>query len=240
MLRRKILQAIGMSLFSCVALAAPRISIIIDDLGNNYYQDQRVANLPGAVACSVLPRAFFSRAIAEQCHAQHKTVMLHVPMQAIRPHYLGAGGLTVAMNQAQFTRILEKDLAAVPYVSGVNNHMGSLLTQRAADMRWLMQVIKARNLFFVDSRTSSHTLAYKLARMVGVPAAKRDVFLDNIPRYAAIDREFQRLLALARSHGWAIAIGHPYPATLTYLEQHLPELQAQGVQLVAITELLDV
>lgn len=218
--------------------AAAKISIIIDDLGNHYREDLRVARLPGAVTCSILPSTAFSVAIAEQCHAQHKTVMLHAPMQAITHQSLGPGALTAAMSKEQFMAILERDIAAIPYVAGVNNHMGSLLTQRAASMRWTMQVLKARQLFFVDSRTSKDSVAKAIAKNFAIPTAKRDVFLDNIPRYDIIDRQFKTLINIAQHKGYAIAIGHPYPATVAYLEQHLPYLAEQGITLVSVAELI--
>lgn len=219
--------------------AMPKISIIIDDLGNHLDEDNRVTRLPGPVTCSILPRTFLSLSIAEQCHAQHKTVMLHAPMQAIRPHRLGFGGLTIAMDEQQFTSVLLKDIDAIPYVAGVNNHMGSLLTQCTAAMRWLMKAIKLKNLFFVDSLTSDNSVASSIAKDFGVPTIKRDIFLDNIANYEQIDAQFQALISIARRKGRAVAIGHPYPATIAYLEQNLPKLAEKGIQLVSIVELVN-
>lgn len=221
-----------------VAIAAPKISIIIDDLGNNYWEDQRVAQLPGVVVCSILPHTFFAVKIAHQCHANHKTVMLHVPMQALKPLSLGRGGLTMAMSAEQFSAVLRKDIAAIPHVAGVNNHMGSLLTQRAANMRWVMQILYERHLFFVDSRTSDNSVAYWMAQRFDVSTVKRDIFLDNIASYTMIDRQFQELLRIARRNGRAVAIGHPYPATVKYLQQNLPRLAEQGIELVSVVELV--
>ncbi|MDH3978001.1 MAG: divergent polysaccharide deacetylase family protein, partial [Gammaproteobacteria bacterium] len=70
----------------------------------------------------------------------------------------------------------------------------------------------------------------------GIPSTRRDVFLDNTPTEAAIDREFQRLKKLARQNGIAIGIGHPYPATIDYLEKVLPRLKAEGIRVISVAD----
>src|SRR5690606_23829095 len=109
------------------------------------------------------------------------------------------------------------NLAAVPHVRGVNNHMGSLITRHPGHMTWLMQDLARDGLFFVDSYTHPQSVALEMAREGGVPAARRDVFLDHVAEPEAIAHQFRRLLARARSDGHAIGIGHPYPATLAFL-----------------------
>lgn len=160
-------------------------------------------------------------------------------MQAITPHALGPGGLTAQMSYEKFATALNRNLGAVPFICGVNNHMGSLLTQRAADMSWLMKAIKQRGLFFVDSRTSNDSIASEVALENDVPTVERDVFLDDTINYTEIDSQFHRLLQIARRYGQAVAIGHPYPLTLEYLERVLPTLAAAGYQLVPISELVE-
>jgi polysaccharide deacetylase 2 family uncharacterized protein YibQ len=135
--------------------------------------------------------------------------------------------------------VLAQNMAAVPFAIGVNGHRGSLLTRHPGHMRWLMEEIDARGMLFVDSYTTPRSVALDMALEAGVPATRRDVFLDTDPAPESIDREFERLKALARRHGSAVAIGHPYPATLTFLERRLPMLAAQGFRLVGIRELLN-
>ena len=217
-----------------------RVALIIDDLGNVGAVGQRVIALAGPVACAILPHTPYGSAIARQAHVAGKEVLLHLPLQSVDEfESTGFGTIKIDTTQTQLIRILESDIASIPHIVGVNNHMGSLLTQHPGHMNWLMSALKARgNLFFVDSYTSVASVALQIAREQGVPAIRRNVFLDNVPTRAAIDKEFQRFKQLARKRGSAVAIGHPYPETLSYLEGVLPGLAGEGIDLVTIEELL--
>jgi len=224
--------------FSSCAQAMPLIGIIIDDMGNHAQLDSQVVNLPGPVTCSIIPYTYYSVWIAERAHAANKEVIAHIPMQAIGAEYLGRGGLNTSLTQQQFDQVLINDLRAVPYAEGLNNHMGSLLTQQYKQMDWLMQFIQPTGLFYVDSRTSPRTIAETVAEADDVPTLRRNVFLDDNPTPAAISMQFTRLLVIAKHQGMAIAIGHPYPATINFLQRELPLLQQQGVELVPLSQLV--
>lgn len=216
---------------------SPRIVLIIDDLGNWRSAGERTASLPGPVACAVLPHTPFAALIAERAHAAGKEVLLHLPLAPIQRAATAAGMISIDTTHKQLARIFAVDINSVPHVVGVNNHMGSLLTQHPGHMEWLMTEIGDRGgLFFVDSYTSKASVALKVATERGIPATRRDVFLDNVPTELAIDREFQRLKKLARRNGIAVGIGHPYPATLTYLERVLPGLADEGIELISVTD----
>lgn len=226
-----------------VALAAderPRIAIIIDDLGHLQSVGERVIALPGPVACAILPGTPRATALARQARAYRKEVLVHLPMQAM--NFEGdpePGTLTLDMDREDVAAALTSALAAVPYAIGVNNHRGSLLTRHPGHMQWLMDELRARPaLFFIDSYTTHHSVALRIAAESGVEAIKRDVFLDNDPSPERIRAEFERLKALARERGSAVAIGHPYAATLAVLEQELPRLAADGIELVPVSRLV--
>lgn len=223
-----------------VSIERPRIALIIDDLGYEFAAGQRAVTLPGPVACAVLPATPRGRQLAELAARNGKEVLLHLPLQA--ENYVGKrepGALLLDMSRQQFAAMFAENLASVPHVIGVNNHRGSLLTRHPGHMSWLMEELRARDsLFFVDSYTTHHSIALQLAEEAGVKAARRDVFLDSDRRPVAVAGEFARLLKLARQHGSAIAIGHPYPETLGFLEDALPRLAAEGIDLVKLSELL--
>lgn len=216
----------------------PKISIIIDDLGNDENAGLRVANLPGPVVCSVLPEVNFSKELAVKCHEKNKEIILHTPMEALTPHRLGPGGLYMDMDKSAFLTALNADIKDIPFISGLNNHEGSRLTSAPMQMDWLMQAIKPQGLFFIDSVTSAHTVAEKMAEQDGVPTIHRDVFLDDVPTQAAVRAQFELLLNEADEKGQAIAIGHPYPATIAVLEQELPRLARKGYELVPVAQLI--
>ena len=146
--------------------------------------------------------------------------------------------ITLDTTQSGLQRVVADGLASVPHAIGINGHRGSLLTRHPGQMAWLMEEIAARDLLFVDSYTTHLSVALEIAAEHGVTATRRHVFLDNDPALAAIEAEFFRLLRLARRQGYAVAIGHPYPTTLTFLERTLPALEGSGVELVDIRSLL--
>jgi hypothetical protein len=217
----------------------PVIALIIDDLGDSLSEGRRVARLPGPVACAILPHTAHGRRIAEEARAHHKEVMLHLPMQPSTDAEPGPGQLDDAMPALEVKYTLDDDLASLPGVVGINNHMGSHLTQDRDAMHKLMQAIRARgNLFFIDSRTSPRSVAAAVARELAIPSATRDVFLDNDRQPAAIEAQFDELIRIAQQQGAAIGIGHPYPETLAVLERRLKTLAAQRVQLVPVSAML--
>ena len=218
----------------------PRIAIIIDDIGYRPAEGRRAVALPGPVAIAVLPHAAHSTRLARAANDGGKEVLLHLPMQAIDGgERRGPGALALSDSRLDAAAVVAADLAAVPFVRGVNNHMGSLLTREPEPMRWLMEDLRARgSLFFIDSYTTAESVGLATARRYGVPALRRDVFLDADLAPEAIAREWQRLLVLAEQRGFAVAIGHPHAATLDLLERELPQLDAQGVQLVSLSSLL--
>jgi polysaccharide deacetylase 2 family uncharacterized protein YibQ len=217
--------------------AAPRLAIIIDDLGYDPGAAEAVLRLRYPLTVSVLPDLPHSREIAEEAHARGYQVLLHLPMEPESPNPREAKELRPGMGQAEVTRAIATMLATVPPAVGVNNHEGSLATADPALMAETMRVLRARHLFFIDSRTTVATVAYEAARQAGVPAAYRKVFLDDAPNRAAVLRQLERAARLAREQGWSIAIGHPHSATLAALREALPELERENIRLVFASEL---
>jgi len=237
----KPLAAIALLLAAIRAAAepVPRITIIIDDLGNRASDAPRIASLPGPVACAVLPDTPYAEAVARACHDAGKDVLVHLPMQGTDPTVeLGPAGLAIGQGKHDLARNLEAALARVPHAVGVNNHMGSALTPRVAYMHWLMRGLAERGLWFLDSYTSAASVAVVSARLAGVPALRRDVFLDNERSAGAIAAQWRRLLRIANAEGHAVAIGHPHEDTLAVLEALLPALPTQGFALVSPTDMI--
>lgn len=206
----------------------PSLVLIIDDLGMNLVRGRRVLALPGPITCAVLPYTPHARELAAEARASGKDLILHTPMANLQGLDPGPGALTPELTREQLQQRLRQALDSLPGVRGLNNHQGSLLTQLPDPMSWVMEVVRERGLFFIDSRTSAATVAFPSARAAGVPALERDVFLDHQLQPAAIEAAFQRALAIARRDGVAVVIGHPHPQTLAFLEQALPALGAQG------------
>lgn len=219
--------------------AKPVISIIIDDMGKQLDNGRRVLALPGPIACAFLPRAPHTRELAVAAHAAGKEVILHQPMDSVDGRRLDAGAVTLNMTRHEFAATVAANLAAVPYVQGINNHMGSLLTRHPGHMLWLMRELQRHSpMFFVDSRTTVDTVARRLAWENGIPSTDRNVFLDNQLDADELGHQFRRLIQLARKQGSAVAIGHPHPQTLALLEKRLPTLGRQGIRLLPVGALI--
>ena len=219
----------------------PAIVLIIDDMGDTAHAGERVVELPGPVVCAILPGAPHGKRLARRCHAAGKDVLLHLPMEAENGADPGPGAVTLAMLPDEFRATVNAALDALPHVQGVNNHMGSLLTQAPGPMTWLMDELRRRDegLSFVDSRTTPRSVAAAVAGERGVPNLSRDVFLDNVRDESAICQRFLELVAVARREGEAVGIGHPYRETLRVLEDVLPTLEvSHGVRLQGLDEAL--
>ncbi|PUA28182.1 MAG: hypothetical protein B0W54_17025 [Cellvibrio sp. 79] len=215
-----------------------KLAIIIDDLGYNLTLGQRTTDLPGAFTIAVLPFTPHGRELAERAHKRGKEVMLHAPMSNHHRYPLGRGGLVSGMKKAEFLAVLRQNLANIPYVKGVNNHMGSQLTEQTEPMRWLMHELQSRRLYFVDSRTSAQTQALIEAERIRLPSRKRDVFLDDKRDSQHIHQQLLLAMEKARKQGAAIAIGHPYPETLALLNRLEPLLDRYAIELVPVSTLV--
>jgi polysaccharide deacetylase 2 family uncharacterized protein YibQ len=218
----------------------PRIAIIIDDLGYQMEAGHRSINLPGPVACAILPSTPRATKLAEAAFASGKDVLLHLPLEPnSNDSQSDPGGIMLDMSREQFANTFSADLESVPHAIGVNSHRGSMLTRHPGHMGWLMEELQTHgDLIFVDSYTTHKSVALQLARERGVPSIKRDVFLDPDRLPDTVEREFARLKDLARKNGAAVGIGHPYPSTLALLEREIPSLSDEGIELVSISELV--
>lgn len=214
-----------------------RLAIVIDDLGNDRAQADSLFRLAYPLTLSVLPRKADSTEIAEEAHRRGYEVMLHLPIasssgtsdEAVELH----PGMAASAVESTFTAMLD----TVPYATGVNNHEGSLGTTDQQLMDELMPLLRRRHLFFIDSRTTAATVAETAARSAHVPAARRNVFLDDEPSVPAVREQFDLAIRDAKEKGSALAIGHPHHETLEALDEMLPQAQRQGVQLVFASNL---
>ncbi|MGM0449485.1 MAG: divergent polysaccharide deacetylase family protein [Pseudomonadota bacterium] len=213
----------------------PTIAIIIDDLGLNREAGERLLAMEQPLTLAFLPHRPYTRAQASTATDSGKQVILHAPMANEARIGLGPGGLAADMSRKEVQTTLRSALDAVPGATGVNNHMGSLLTRVEEPMGWVMDELAGRNLLFIDSRTTAETVAKTTAVSKEIPAMSRDVFLDNERDSASIHRQFRLLLRQAREKGTAIGIAHPYEETLDYLEAVLPELDRHGYAIATVS-----
>lgn len=207
----------------------PRIVIIVDDLGYDLNTAQRILALDLPLTLSILPYAPETGAVVKEGHKRGSELMLHLPMEpenfpSLNP---GPGALLVDMGDEEILHVLASDLEQVPGARGVNNHMGSYFTEKRNKMAVVLGELKRRHLYFIDSRTTTKTVAYTLAKEMGVPTANRNVFLDDILSSRAIGFQMRRLMGIAKASGGAIGICHPHPKTIEMLKAYAPRLKKE-------------
>ena len=196
-----------------------KVSIIIDDIGRNYKTAKEIWNINKNITLSILPFLKYSKKISEYAYQHHLPVMLHFPMEPFNyKNKLESFFLLSDMNENEFYSTTIKVLNSIPYYQGINNHMGSKLTSNYNAMERFFKIIKFKNVFFIDSRTSPFSVAAKVALKYGILTGIRDIFLDNELNVAYILNQLEKLYKLGERKGYAIAIGHPHKQTIEALK----------------------
>ncbi|MBB6210600.1 divergent polysaccharide deacetylase family protein [Novispirillum itersonii] len=216
----------------------PMIAIVIDDMGIDKGRTARITALPGPITASFLTYASdLKKQAADSRRAGHE-LMMHVPMQPQGTINAGPDVLRVGMDPDEIHRRMVEYLGRLDGIVGINNHMGSAFTEHAEGLRPVMQVLKDHNLFFLDSKTSGRSVGSKIAAEAGIPTIDRNVFLDHEETSAFVTRQLAETEAIARKHGYAVAIGHPKDVTIKGLSQWLPTLSEKGFVLVPLSTLI--
>jgi len=215
-------------------------AIIIDDMGADKIMARQLLDLDIPVSFSVLPSLKYTQEIAETVFNEGQALLLHIPMEAINHEKMHSNltWIRVGMKEQTITDILDSLFHEIKYARGANNHTGSRLTAHKKEMDIVLTYMKKKGYFFVDSRTTTKTVAYNLAQAKQIPSAKRDVFFDNEDSIKAITHEFERFVKLALTNGKAIGIGHPKQNTLTVLKKFIPLFKEKMIMIVPVTDLL--
>jgi len=207
----------------------PGVILIIDDLGYDKKSIDRILRIEQPINLAVLPHLPHSLYAARAAYRGGKDVILHLPME---PKYssgytaddAGEGVLLLGFSIDQMREELRRNIVAVPNIVGVNNHMGSKFMENEEPVKTVMQELKARDLYFVDSLTTPNSRGYRIARQLGVKTLKRDVFIDQRERGKEYTMEqLDHLVRIAEKNGIAVGIGHPYPQTIDALAEYMPK-----------------
>lgn len=218
-----------------------RVAIIVDDLGRDLAVAERLLAIKAALTFSILPGEAHAHEVAVRAHRRGREVLIHLPMEPegfpeVNP---GADALLVAQNLQDVRIRYNSYRQRVPYAVGGNNHMGSRYTADRAAMQRILELLHEDGLFFIDSRTTPNSVAMDEARALGLAVAGRDLFLDNEADVAKITAQINKLAKLAQRRGQAIGICHPHPETVTALARVVPQLRRHGIEIVAVSALLE-
>jgi hypothetical protein len=219
--------------------AVPRIALIIDDAGYDLERAMELLNLRRPMSISILPKLKYSTHIAEIAHEMGVEVMMHQPMESERKLRRSPGFVTAAMTEKDMWWIFDRNLESIPHVVGVNNHQGSNMTADRDAMASVMRYLAEKDLFFIDSRTTGATVAYRTAIEFEIPAAQNDMFLDNEKDVEYIKGRIRLLMEEAKKKGRAIGICHVHPKTTEALFEMLPIIEEEGIALVFASDMLD-
>lgn len=216
-------------------LEAATINLIIDDLGYAKSTDKKFIDLEyDNISYSFLPDAYFTPFLVKYAAEKGKNILIHMPLESSKKINQEKSILKVGMSKAQMHARLDYALRRIPNSVGLNGHQGSLFTADATSMKFLIEWLDQKGLYFIDSRTTKYTLAAKIAQDYGVPNISRQVFLDHEINEASIRKEWQRLLRIAKKHGNGVAIAHPHSVTLKVLREELPKLKEQKITIASL------
>lgn len=225
---------------STYQLETPVISIIIDDNGYNFQQSKIALSLPVPLTISVMPSLKYSRDVALEAEKMGKEVILHCPMESYKGNdWLGPGAILTSMSDEDVKKQIEADLYDVPGAIGMNNHMGTKVTEDPRVMKAILSYLKERGLFFLDSRVTPRSQAKKIGDQIGIPVLENDLALDHDTDPQMIRESMRKLGEIARRKGQAIGIIHIYTKDIiSLLQEGINSWAKEGIRIVPISEIL--
>lgn len=218
----------------------PRLAVVVDDLGYEPSRDAEWLKIPARITVAVIPFGPSSRKIAESARARGWGVILHVPMEPESPASDRTERFRIrrGMSADEIESLLKRMVEELPQATGASNHMGSAVTADPASMAAYASVLKKKGLFLLDSVTTSKSVALEAAQTAGIPAARRDAFLEAGMNPEEMRRQWVRAVAIARERGSAVLICHGSAETLRMMLELLPRLKDEKVRAVTLEELL--
>ncbi len=217
----------------------PAIAIVLDDLALNLPNTRKAITLPAPLSMAFMTYGYDLERLTKSAREAGHELLVHMPMEPRdRSTDPGPNVLTTGMAEAVLARRIDWGLSRFDGFVGINNHMGSRFTASAREMAQVMAVLKSRGLLFLDSQTVSDSVGGQVAEDLGVPFARRDIFIDNTPETGKIRAQLAKLERLASRRGYAVGIGHPYNETIEVLETWIPEAKDRGFVFVPISNIV--
>lgn len=215
----------------------PMIAIVIDDMGISASRTKDISSLKYPISASFLTYADNLKVQIANSAASGQEIMAHLPMEPQVMQNFTSTMLTTEMTDKEILSTLNKMLDTIPEAVAVNNHMGSRFTEDKHRMAVVMKELARRGISFLDSKTTPHSAGPEQAGRFGVKLTMRNVFLDNKDDFDYITGQLKQTEEIARSKGYAVAIGHPKAQTYLALKAWLPTVKGKGLRLVHLSEL---
>lgn len=216
-----------------------KVAIVVDDLGYSIAEAEALMKMNVPLTYAVLPSAPLSSLIARKATSLKGEVIIHLPMEpwTFPEGYERDGVLLLEMDDGDLVERISEEFSLIPGAKGVSNHMGSKFTEDEHKMRIVLNECKRRGFYFLDSKTTSRSMAYKIAKELNVKSAVRDVFIDHERNTDFIKKQLDLLTEIAIKRGKAVGICHPYPETIKALEHYIEKSRKNGIEFVLLSEI---
>lgn len=217
-----------------------KIVLVLDDVGYENQPLEDVASIDARISFAVIPGSPNATESAKFLASQGYEILCHLPMEPLDYPNVSPGdnAIFIAMSDEAIREVATSNIASIPFVKGVNNHMGSRATRDPRVMRSVSDVLLQSGLYFIDSRTAGSSVAAKITRDARIPTGVRDVFLDDDPSEPAVRKQLRQLVRLSERREFVIGIGHVYPTTVRVLREEIPRLEAAGYEFLFASDVL--
>ncbi|MBW2599104.1 MAG: divergent polysaccharide deacetylase family protein [Deltaproteobacteria bacterium] len=217
-----------------------RIAVVIDDMGYDLLVLDKILQIDAPITVSILPHLSYSILVAERANKAGREVILHLPMEpyGYPGKCPGSGALLLQMDRDEIVNQLEEDIKDVPHLSGVNNHMGSKFMEDGEKVEIVLDQLKKRGLFFLDSLTTKSSKGIQVAKKIGLRHVGRDIFLDND---CGLEETLDILNRIAKKQdSWRtiVIIGHPHESTIQAIRKALPIFRHRNIHIVPLSDLV--
>lgn len=224
-------------------LEKAKVALLIDDFGYDTKRgllDAFFNNWDIPFTVSIIPGTPFAGEIAQMAHNKNKQILVHMPMEpkgSFNNRYKWI--VMEKMSQEKIEEVIREAIDSVPYAEGLNNHMGSLVTTDREAMEPVLKVLQDKDMFFVDSRTSSDSIAYSLARELKVRTIYNSVFLDNEKKPEYIEKQFNELISIGLDRGEVMGLAHADPVTSSTLIELTKKCDKRKISFIFLSEIVN-
>ena len=222
------------------------VAIIIDDFGYNGAGTKEMLSLSVPFTAAVMPFLESSSQDAKAALEAGKEIIIHMPMESYtgKKSWLGPVSISSGLTDEQVKEIFNSAMSEIEGAVGINNHMGSKITEDTRIMNDILTEVKKNDMVFIDSMTTANSVTKKVSQDIGAVAFYRDVFLDSTTEQSKVEQNLIQLADTALQKGYAVGIGHVGPEggkiTAAAIEKLAPELQKKGIEFVTITQLKEI
>ena len=222
------------------------LAIVIDDFGGDRAGVERMLSIKAPLTCAIMPDLEFSVADAQKAHSCGHEVILHMPLESnsgIPRSWYGPRIISNNDTVENAKKTFSECLNSIPHVVGSNYHIGTGVSENKRLMTALLEVVKERKLYFLDSKTTQNSAGPESAKNVGAKFIDRDLFLeDRGPNYNYTKKVLNDAVLLAKEKGYAVVIGHVGPmgsdSTAKAIEDSLSFIRNEGVEIVPLSKIV--